>query len=230
MSRALLQLLQLSDSSLPIGATAHSFGLETLAEEGLLDPSELCAFFEGFMEEAGTLEAGVCRKAYHLAAGHPSAAFEPQWLDLNGRVSALKPGREARAASGTLGRRLLQLASSLEDRPAVRAALRSTTDAGGAIHQSAAFGLVGGAFGLGEEETVLGYLSQSLAGWVSACQRLMPVGQTLAARLLWNLKPAIHDAAERSRSTPLDEIGCFVPLIDLGSMRHPMLATRLFIS
>jgi urease accessory protein UreF len=35
---------------------------------------------------------------------------------------------------------------------------------------------------------------------------------------------------QASREVTLDEINCFTPLIDLASMRHPLLETRLFIS
>jgi urease accessory protein UreF len=67
-------------------------------------------------------------------------------------------------------------------------------------------------------------LQQSVAGLVSACQRLMPLGQVAAARVVWNLKPAIMQASA------VKEISCFTPLPEIASMRHPMLETRLFIS
>jgi urease accessory protein len=67
-------------------------------------------------------------------------------------------------------------------------------------------------------------LQQSVAGLVFACQRLMPLGQVAAARVVWNLKPAIERAAAQ------EEISCFTPLLEIASMRHRSLETRLFIS
>jgi urease accessory protein len=81
-----------------------------------------------------------------------------------------------------------------------------------------------------EEFTAAVYLQQMMNGLVSACQRLMPLGQQRAARLLWDLKPAILEAARASGLTDPDATPSFTPLVEMASMRHVALATRLFIS
>jgi urease accessory protein len=63
---------------------------------------------------------------------------------------------------------------------------------------------------------------------VSACQRLLPLGQTQAHQILWNLKPAIIAAVERVTEPAL--ISSFTPLLDVASARHATLYTRLFMS
>lgn len=73
------------------------------------------------------------------------------------------------------------------------------------------------------------YLHQTLAGLVSACQRLLPLGQTRARQILSNLKTTIVNVVNSS-AEDYDEVNCFTPLLDLGSMRHTTLTTRLFIS
>ena len=42
-----LQLLHLADSALPVGAAAHSFGLESLVVENDLEVPDLLQFFTG---------------------------------------------------------------------------------------------------------------------------------------------------------------------------------------
>jgi urease accessory protein len=225
-----LRLMQLADSALPIGTASHSFGLETLAAEGELTVGQLGVFLQDYLQEAGPVEGVFCRAAYHLGATNGSANFAPAWLELNAKLSALKPARESREASATLGRRLLHLAVSVESRPILRNAATVSAENGGDVHHCIAFGLVCGALNINEEEMVVAYLQQLVASLVSACQRLMPLGQNLAQQILWELKPTLVEISERSASESIDTVCCFTPLVEMASMRHPTLATRLFIS
>jgi urease accessory protein len=237
-----LRLMHLADSALPIGAVAHSFGLESLVSEGLLTVSALPDFFRGYLEEAGAMEATFCREAFRLGAvgaeifsnDESPEWWGKKWVEINSRLSALKPARESRAGSAVLGKNFLAAVMALGDFRAVRAALFATRESpdrkGSAIHHATAFGLAAGALGLGEDRAVLAYLHQSVASLVSACQRLLPLGQTEATRILWHLKPAVIAAAARGAACDPGEACCFMPLLDWGAMEHTALRTRLFVS
>lgn len=206
----LLKLMQLADSALPIGSAAHSFGLESLVAEELLTVDALAGFLHDSLQESGVLEGAFCRAAHKKAA---------RWTELNELLSARKPARESRLASLALGRRFMQLFLAME----------GGYDPGGAPHYCTAFGYAGRALDIEEAVTVSVYLHQSMSSLISACQRLLPLGQQRAAKLLWDLKPAIVDAARASDVEP-HAAGSFTPLVEMASMRHVALATRLFIS
>ncbi len=198
----ILRLLQLADSAIPIGAAAHSFGIEMLVSDGVVHPDNLQECLAVWLEEAGAMEAFFVRRAF---CGDLRA--------LSDELGARKLSGESREASLKLGRRFARLVNSIAD-------LEIEDD----LHYSIAFGSACSALGIDEDAAVLAYLQQSVAGLVSACQRLMPLGQVAAARVVWNLKPVIERAAA-SR-----ELSCFTPLPEIASMRHPLLETRLFIS
>jgi urease accessory protein len=226
-----LQLLHLADSALPIGALAHSFGLESLTSCEMLTTRDLPDFLQTYLEEVGTMEAVFCREAFRLLSAAASENdFAARWLQLNTQLSARKPGRESRAGSGSLGGNFLQVVLNLAGHPLARAALDASKRSASFVHHSAAFGLACSLLGFEEDRIALVYLHQSIASLVSSCQRLLPLGKSEAARILWNLKPAIIAAANQSAVCALDDACWFMPLLDWGAMEHPALRTRLFIS
>ena len=228
----LLWLLQLSDTALPIGALSHSYGLETLTVEHSLEADGLEAFLGEHLEEIGSLEIHFCGAAYRLGIAGRDQFPIAQWLNLNMQCSAFKLARESRNASVMLGGRLLRLVNGLSGAPILGAAIAAAQATETDIHHCAAFGLAGAALGIDEESTLLAYGHQSLSNLISACQRLLPLGQTQATRMLWDLKPLLAELVRRAQENDfdIDKVACFAPLVEVGSMRHPALPTRLFIS
>ena len=176
---------------------------------------DLYRFFCDWLSGAGAVEAVYCMKAWGVTDTEA-------WHTLNSELTARKLARESRDASLALGRRFLRLAGAVIDD--ARLALP------GPAHFAVAFGVVSGVLGVDRITAAAAFLHQSLYGAVSACQRLLPLGQSSAAALLWQLKPRILEATHEAEGHEPDDLWNPQPLLEMASMRHPRLSTRLFIS
>ena len=224
-----LQLTQLLDTTFPIGAAAHSLGIETLTAEGTLTTPRLAAFLQDYLSEIGAQEGLFCRLGHGLWG---LSTLHADWLALNRRISAFKLAREPRKASAMMGKRFLQMVCALENAPQLQQAYSLALESQVDIHHASAFGLTAAFLEIDADLAIATYLQQAALSLVSASQRLLSLGQGQAAQILWDLKP--HLLAATLKSADSDPQGAasysFPGLVEMGGMRHPALPMRLFIS
>lgn len=225
---ALLRLLQLADSGFPTGGYAFSHGLEGLHALGVVrDAAGVRAFVRAQVEDGlAGIELPAAWHAHRAAAAGDLAAL----LDLDGLLEVLKPVPAARSASTRVGTRLLAAAAPLLADGMVNPYLAAIRAGRGHGHHAPAFAATMQAAGLGAAETAVALAATAAGGYVAAAVRLGIVGQTAAQGIVAELHPLLRDVAARAADLPLDEMGGYLPLVDLAGLRQEGLGGRLFAS
>ncbi len=232
----ILNLLHLADSAFPIGAHAHSYGLETLVAEGMVtDTARLRDVLRAHLSVVlARTDLVALRWAYDLAAARDLDGLR----GLDAELSALKPVREWREGSIGAGRRLLATARGFLDTSQRHGDTEGVLDdmavlAGDGLigpHHALAYGVVGQALGIKVDDLAQAHAFGTVAAAVSAAVRLIPLGQSAAQATLHALKDDVADAAYISATHPRDRMGGGLPLVEIAGMRHEYAPARLFIS
>ena len=225
-SRALLGLLQISDSAFPTGAFAHSLGLEAFFEAGdLAGPEDLERVIKSHLDAAATTDCVALRAA-------SDAASPEELVRIDRLLSATKLTRELRAASGATGRRFLASvgALELEDSGLFGDFSALVRDGGTPGNIAVGYGVAAPHLGIGLEEILPAYLYSTAAALVAAGQKLIPLGGSVAQRVLHGFEGEILQAVEESASLEVDDMYAYTPLLDVRSMYHERQRTRLYIS
>jgi urease accessory protein len=223
MSADRLALLQLCDSLFPVGSFAHSDGLEAaVADSRIKSAGDLVSWLEAQLHVTLARADGPgLRCAMRALADDDLDAIAV----VDDELFAMRPSSAGRSATRTQGDRLLRTWQHI--RPSTRLA---TAMAARAHHTfPVAFGLVCGASGLTVLDALEGFFYTRLAAGVSAAMRLMPLGQHEAHRLLAEILrevPACAASVAADHAPPR----AFAPHMDIASMRHQYVHSRLFRS
>jgi urease accessory protein len=217
---ALLRLLQLFDSQFPVGAFAHSGGLETYAAEGAALP-QLREVLENQIELGwGKSELAAACLAWHAGV---DARSRVALNELSARIHALKVIPAARDTSVRLGQRTLGLVRRLY--PDLVAGLDVQP-----AHHGVVIGAVGRRLDIELRPLLIGFAQNLAAGTLAAATRCMPVSPAQAQALLGDVHDSLAAAVARVQRDPDDHLFTCTPALDIRVHRQAFLRTRLFQS
>jgi urease accessory protein len=228
--QALLHLLQLVNSTLPVGAYSYSEGLETLVQANTIANAQ--TFQHWLLQElnygAIRLEAAAMVRIYRDLGNRDLGNGDLGDRDLsdwNHWLSAVRETEELREQSWQMGRSLTRLLLDLE--PQIEPAIAAC---GTPCNFAAAFAIAAHHWQIDCKTAILGYLYSWVANLVNAGVRLIPLGQTVGQRLLFDLNLPLRQAVDVIMTLQDDDLnGCGWGLA-IASMNHETLYSRLFRS
>ena len=210
MNDALLKLVTWLSPSFPVGAFSYSHGLEYAIEAGAVTGRETA---ERWIETC--VRHGAGRNDAILLC-HTMRGGDPDELDALSR--ALAPSRERLLEAEAQGTAFSEAsAAAWSGDPKSRS-------------YPIAVGIAARANACPEPETVALYLQAFASNLISACIRLVPIGQTDGQKIIAALHPVIEATARDALSASLDDLGGCAIGADIASMRHETQRVRLFRS
>jgi urease accessory protein len=221
-------LLQMVDTFYPTGAYAHSFGLEGLAQEGVVrDRATLRTFLiEQVLPQLARTDLPVAAQAWAAAGTSPDW---PRLRELCFLGSAMRGAREPREASEAIGRQRLELAALLHGGLAAELNQRSLAE--NWPHPSCvAAAIEGRTLGAPCEAVLAAIIYSTTAGLIAASMKLLRLGQNACQTLLAEALTQAPALMAEALAVKPDQIGAFNPWWDVAAARHEAANFRLFIS
>ncbi|KAM5342340.1 hypothetical protein ACJ41O_013306 [Fusarium nematophilum] len=228
-------LLLLSDSALPLGSFAFSSGLESY-----LAHVHRAASFSAFLPSSLSSFAATTLPFVLAAHRNPDAL-----ADLDDQLDAAIVCTVGRRASVAQGRALLGIwersfrasCPHVDARPLRDFATLLRGEGQGDVplvsaHLAPLFGAVCSLVGLGLRQTAYVFMLSHVKALISAAVRASVFGPYQAQKVLAGqaVQQMIDDMIDREWTTPVEEAGQTVPVMDLWFGRHEMLYSRIFNS
>jgi urease accessory protein len=219
---------QFLDSALPIGGFSHSFGLETLVQEGSIATlPELQAYVATILRHCWATSDTMAIRATYLYG--PQERWPELW-GVDRLLHVQRAAKESREGVQKMGNRLYKLARTMYPtlgwEPLQGALERRECPGSHALLH----GWVAWRLDVPERQAAEGFLYASAVTCVNSALRLMSIGQTQGQKLLAELLPIVSEAwQDASKLDPYCAYTC-VPAVDIAMMRHETLYSRLFMS
>ena len=214
--------MQLSSSTLPVGAFAYSQGLESAIENRLIIGIES---LEDWLTDSMSLslkyvDLPILNRLIQAWIAHDNEAV----LYWNERLIAQRETRELRDEDHHLG---IALARLLGDLGVEQAAMLKEQKQ---LSFLTSFSLAVSEWKIDQQQAAQGFMWSWLDNQIAAAIKLVPLGQTDGQRVLSNMLPKIPELVSGSIAVSDEDIGASLPMLAILSAQHETQYSRLFRS
>ena len=228
MNNALLNLLHLTDPTLPIGGFAHSAGLETYVQQGLVKDTLTAKLFVEQMltQNLRYTDAAFVSLIFNAAKDNDFKKI----LLLDNECTAVKLPAEIRNASNKLGLRLMKIFMPFNENILLGKYAEAIKNEKAIGHYCIAFALCAVSFKILKKNALYGFYYNAAVGFVTNAVKLVPLSQQSGQEILFSMHKLIHQLVKKSLMPDEDLIGLCCTGFDIKSMQHERLYSRLYMS
>ena len=219
------RLLQLCSANLPVGGFSFSQGLEYAIEMGWINNQKTT--FEwielNLNESIARTDLALLKRLYLALENNDFDSFKLH----NQHLIACRESSELRLADVAMGKALIRLLKQLDsvDSEPYSELFKQPESSFVSVFAIAAY-----LFQLDLTSAQSGYCWTYLDNQVAAATKLVPLGQTQAQNLLFELSDKVAGAISIANQIEDDDIGASLPRLAMASAWHETQYTRLFRS
>ena len=224
----LLYLMHIHDSAFPMGSYTHSFGMETYIQSDKISKKEdLLNFCQSYVEENLVYnDAIIVKEAFNLCQ-------EKNWrklIELENMYEAMKVASESRNASRMIGKQFLKgilPVAPFEDLQYWSNKIKGNEATG---QYAIVYSIYAVNMGFDLQTTIMTFMYSSVVSLIHNGIRAIPLGQNAGIEIIHQIIPLIGRCVEEVEKKSLRDLSNHSIGLEIASMKHRFLGSRLFIS
>lgn len=219
-------VLQIMGGTFPTGGFSQSWGLETYVEAGIVTSSNtlkrfLLFYLKGVVE---SMEGPAFVRSYDLACAKNNRGLR----EFDRQLTSMKLTKETREGSLRTGKAAVGLSARIMDDLFIQRYYEENHSYG--INSTLAYGLILARLGVEKGQALESFVFALINGFIQSGIKLIPLGNTEGQQLFMDLMEDMVQCVILSLEKSHEDMTNFSPGLDLASMKHESLETRLYMS
>ena len=224
----ILHVMQICDSSFPIGSFNHSYGMETYLRNNKITSTEgLKEYLDVFLNNVFIYSDGLAiRMLYEYL--HKNELEKV--LELDRMLTVQTIAKESRNGSKLIAKRMISIFLHLYDNHILKEYEEKINTKQVFGHPAIVFGLLMYTLNVSEEEAISFHMYSTISTLIQNGVRAIPLGQKDGQVILKECIEKFNDLYGKIKNLDYSFLGASTPGIELAQINHEALEFRLFMS